>query len=87
MPDFESMTDLEIKQYKTRLHHLREDASRAQDREIAAEMQRAQAVLNARGRARTAEHQRIAAEAPGAISTTIEGAVASGGAVVHTPGG
>jgi hypothetical protein len=77
LADYESMTDLEIKQAKTRLHHLRAEATPVQDREIAAEMQRAQAVINRRNRERTQEYERIAATTPGAVSTSIAGSAAS----------
>lgn len=80
MPDYEAMTDLEIKHWKSQLYHLRAAATPQQDRELREEMIRAQAVINRRNRERTAEYQRIAAETPGAVSTSIAGAAAGAGA-------
>jgi hypothetical protein len=79
MTDYEAMTDLEIKQYKTKLYWLRQEATPKQDRELRDEMIRAQAVINERSRARSSEYQRIAAETPGAVSTVVTGAISSAG--------
>ena len=83
--DFESMTDLEIKRYKTKLYWLRKEAAPAQAAEISAEMRRGSLVINARQRERAIEAMRIARETPGAISATVIGPSAGAGA--RTPRG
>jgi hypothetical protein len=80
VPDYEAMTDLEIRHYKTQLYWLRQDATPNQGKEIREEMIRAQDVINRRQRDRIAEFQRIAAETPGAVSTNITGVAAGAGA-------